>query len=252
MRWVTLLCVGVAALSGCAAIEDYHYAWVNHRRAALAWHHTSTVHDRVDASAHFTAGWKQGYYDVCTGGSGAPPALPPKKYWSPHYQGMDGQAAIEDWFAGYQDGATTAQSTGVGEWHPIATGPTVPTIPACWPTVEIFPTQPPPTEVIPGEPTPVERLKSVTSDEPQTLTPAESVSQWPVPSKLTRETPPQELETFPPPDTSRRLPTLAQEANVVPPADDVDTPTTTTSVPPTTPTPATTDSSLAPPVYTDE
>ena len=127
IRYVILVCVSGMILSGCASIEDYHYCYVNHRRAANAWKVTCSTSDRRLLSSDYEHGWKHGYFDVSTGGCGEPPVIPPNKYWSPRYQNEAGQAAIEDWYAGFQDGATAAESDGSGAFHYIPTGPTVPT-----------------------------------------------------------------------------------------------------------------------------
>jgi len=111
-------------LCGCATIQDYHYNIVQRCRADSAyrenyglWSHCS--HDYQD-------GWKQGYYDLSTGQCEELPATPPHKYWNPSYQSLEGRAAIEDWYSGWQDGATAAVQDGRPYFHPVVASPTPP------------------------------------------------------------------------------------------------------------------------------
>jgi hypothetical protein len=137
MRYVLLVCATVIVFSGCAAIQDYHYCFVNHRRAASAWKATYPRPDRRSFSSDYEHGWKSGYFDVSTGGCGEPPVIPPNKYWSTRYQSDSGQAAVEDWYTGFQDGAIAAEGDGSGAFHWIPTGPTVPLHPVDWPAYEV-------------------------------------------------------------------------------------------------------------------
>jgi hypothetical protein len=112
------------SLCGCATIQDYHYNIVQRCRADSAyrenyglWSHCS--HDYQD-------GWKQGYYDLSTGQCEELPATPPHKYWNASYQSLEGRAAIEDWYSGWQDGATAAVQDGRPYFHPIVASPTPP------------------------------------------------------------------------------------------------------------------------------
>jgi hypothetical protein len=112
------------SLCGCATLQDYQYNLVQRCRADSAykenyglWSHCS--HDYQD-------GWKQGYYDLSTGQCEELPATPPHKYWHAKYQSQDGRAAIEDWYSGWQDGATAAVQHGRPYFHPIVASPTAP------------------------------------------------------------------------------------------------------------------------------
>jgi len=244
MRWVTFLCAGIACFGGCASIDDYHYSWANHRRAELAWERSSTQHIRGNVSIHYGAGWKQGYFDVCMGKSGEPPVVPPNKYWSPRFQGENGQVAIEDWYTGYQDGATGAQSSGVGEWHPIYTGPTVPTTPVGWPVIEEFPT-----EYLPQERPVPQPAQAPPPVETQTSLPTPAARSWSGFPAIDQGLVPNELDASPTLDTSRRLPPPADEVSLNPTVVETSPaqpPATTTAVP------SADENNLAPPVFTDE
>ena len=117
MRLVQLiLATGCLLLPGCAGIEDYRYSLVNEYRAYRAWAGTTGKHD-VPYHKDFGAGWRQGYFDVCTGRCGQVPVIPPKAYWSPCQQNERGAAKLESWYQGYQQGAIAADEDGFGNWH---------------------------------------------------------------------------------------------------------------------------------------
>jgi hypothetical protein len=112
------------SLCGCATLQDYHYNVVQRCRADSAFKESygwwsGCSHDYQD-------GWKQGYYDLSTGQCEELPATPPHKYWNAHYQSLDGRAAIEDWYSGWQDGATAAVQDGRPYFHPVVASPTPP------------------------------------------------------------------------------------------------------------------------------
>jgi len=112
------------SLCGCATFQDYHYNFVQHCRADSAFKASygwwsSCSHDYQD-------GWKQGYYDLSTGQCEDLPAIPPHKYWNAHYQSLDGRAAVEEWYSGWQDGATAATQDGRPYFHQVVASPTPP------------------------------------------------------------------------------------------------------------------------------
>jgi hypothetical protein len=102
---------------GCAAIQDWHYNEVNCLRTECAWIKCAGSVRCVICASDYGHGWKEGYFCVSTGGSGQPPTLPPKKYWCAKYQNSDGQQAIADWYAGFQDGVIMAERRGAGQYH---------------------------------------------------------------------------------------------------------------------------------------
>jgi len=64
-------------------------------------------------SADERCGFIDGYADYLeAGGTGQPPPLPPRKYWKAAYQTSHGQRAVEDWFRGYEYGASMAEASG--------------------------------------------------------------------------------------------------------------------------------------------
>src|SRR5438874_1625105 len=68
-------------------------------------------------SADYACGFKDGFADyLYAGGTGEPPPLPPRHYWTIHYETPEGHRAIADWFVGFRHGATIAQQSGYREW----------------------------------------------------------------------------------------------------------------------------------------
>src|SRR5690606_39815842 len=53
-----------------------------------------------------------GYKSVCIGGDGCPPAMPPRHYWSHHYQCDEGKCQIMAWYDGFHHGVLAAQIDG--------------------------------------------------------------------------------------------------------------------------------------------
>jgi hypothetical protein len=122
VRFITLL-LGLS-LCGCATYQDYHYRLVQRYRADAAFKEnfgwwSGCSHD-------YTHGWKQGYFDVANGQCEELPATPPHEYWDPKYQSPEGRAAIEDWYSGWQDGATAAVQDGRPYFHQVVASPTPP------------------------------------------------------------------------------------------------------------------------------
>jgi len=107
------------SLSGCASYDDFHYDVVNYLRAECAWISETRNPLAIACPSDYGHGWKDGYNCVADGGSGTPPVLPPKEYWSHHYQNCKHQEAIDAWYQGYQDGATAAEQNGAGQFHYI-------------------------------------------------------------------------------------------------------------------------------------
>jgi len=85
----------------------------NHRLAVAAW--KSVVEKCSDHvySRDYAQGFEEGYADyLFAGGIGAPPPLPPRRYWRASYQTPEGRQATTDWFAGFHHGAQEAQQSG--------------------------------------------------------------------------------------------------------------------------------------------
>ena len=74
--------------------------------------------ERVHAD-HFKEGFCAGYGNICDGGTGQCPALPPEKYWSFNYRTREGAEMQNAWFAGYEAGASAAKTDGAGSFQGI-------------------------------------------------------------------------------------------------------------------------------------
>jgi len=83
------------------------------RLARSAWDQQCAANPVMVYSVDYRAGFEDGYIDFLNaGGSGEPPAVPPKRYWTRRYESPAGQQSGWDWFAGFQDGAAAARASG--------------------------------------------------------------------------------------------------------------------------------------------
>lgn len=103
-------------------IEDCRESKRNRQWANDAWDRLAASGAPCAGSEDYEAGYKDGFsHYLLRGGTGEPPALPPKHYRAMKYQDAAGYAAIESWFAGYRHGAADAAAGGYRRW---VTGPT--------------------------------------------------------------------------------------------------------------------------------
>lgn len=129
-----LICIAVLTLSGCTAVQgvrehiayndtvdDFVLAWRNGAWAHQAWHMRKAQFLGHPYLHDFGEGFKAGYRDVASGGSGCTPPLPPRKYWNWRYQTAEGQAKVAAWFEGYPHGARAAEEDGAGLHRNIQT-----------------------------------------------------------------------------------------------------------------------------------
>ena len=72
-----------------------------------------------DYADHFENGFVAGYTDVCQGGDGYVPALPPEDYRSFEYQSADGSRCVNSWFEGYPAGVAAARKDKSGSYHNV-------------------------------------------------------------------------------------------------------------------------------------
>jgi hypothetical protein len=78
-------------------------------------------------STDYGEGFRAGYADYLKeGGPTIPKTMPPYRYWTRAYQTPEGRAAVDDWYAGYQRGATMAHD---GPCRDLATVPTIAVLP---------------------------------------------------------------------------------------------------------------------------
>ncbi len=96
------------SLPGCTAISDCKYEVSQKIRTGQAWHEFDGCNDEC-FTGDYKIGWKAGYYDVATGGDGQPPLIAPKKYWKPPVFIEHDPSRRNEWYAGFQDGASCAK-----------------------------------------------------------------------------------------------------------------------------------------------
>lgn len=67
-------------------------------------------------SNHYRDGFCAGYMDVCNGGDGYVPALPPPEYRGLEYQSAEGAKCVNTWFEGYPSGVAAAKQDRTGDY----------------------------------------------------------------------------------------------------------------------------------------
>jgi hypothetical protein len=94
----------------CSQEKSEHWA---RRSAREAWRDWCECQPKHSSSADYREGFLDGFSDYLElGGTGAPPPVPPKQYWSACYQSAEGHQAILEWYAGFRDGACMACQSG--------------------------------------------------------------------------------------------------------------------------------------------
>ncbi|HEV3385573.1 MAG TPA: hypothetical protein VG097_12220 [Gemmata sp.] len=89
-------------------------------------------------------GFVEGFVDyVQAGGNGEPPYLPPFRYRLTPFRSTEGVSAVEDWYAGFRQGAAIAKGSGLRElsYVPLP-GPAVPVDPSSQNIGRLPPTNP--------------------------------------------------------------------------------------------------------------
>jgi len=110
MAWTFRLlaaCV-LVGVGGCASLNDHCYEKTQRARAREAWRqHGAPCKDQTCAK-DYAAGWKDGFYDVATGGKGCPPVVAPSCYWKPSQilEACDSKRLA--YYDGFQDGVACA------------------------------------------------------------------------------------------------------------------------------------------------
>ena len=90
----------------------------DHVWAKRAFHLRHGHCERLHAD-HFRDGFIAGYSDVCKGGNGECPAVPPEKYWGFQYRTREGSEMQSAWFSGFEEGAMAANTDGTGTFRNI-------------------------------------------------------------------------------------------------------------------------------------
>lgn len=105
--------------------EPSEYSWIYDRKESIkvyrtwadrAWQEQCKGDSPSSYSKVYALGFKDGFVDmVFAGGSGEPPALPPREYWNVDLRNPNGHTEATDWFAGYRHGAQLAREEGYRE-----------------------------------------------------------------------------------------------------------------------------------------
>jgi hypothetical protein len=96
------------SLSGCTAFSDCKYEVEQKIRTHQAWGEFDDCKGRC-FTYDYSSGWKAGFYDVATGGTGCPPVFAPKRYWKPPVFCEYDPCQRDEWYTGFQDGAAYAK-----------------------------------------------------------------------------------------------------------------------------------------------
>lgn len=101
-----VLIVTSLSITGCTSLCDAKYEMTQKIRTCKAWYEYDS---ECLVTGDYKHGWKAGYYDVITGGTGCPPVVAPHKYWTPPVFTQYDPSRRDDWYRGFQDGAACAK-----------------------------------------------------------------------------------------------------------------------------------------------
>jgi hypothetical protein len=140
--WFTALC---ALCQGCSPLANVARALViepieycrgldncadlkqGYALASGAWNEFRATCPDVAFSESFEKGFKDGFADyLYAGGTGNPPPVPPRCYWKHKYETPEGHKFIDDWFAGFRAGASSAQASGMRRFVTIPASTALP------------------------------------------------------------------------------------------------------------------------------
>ncbi|MGL4512588.1 MAG: hypothetical protein ACRCT8_05810 [Lacipirellulaceae bacterium] len=130
-RGIAAIAVAASLAAGCTPCESARNTLINEpkqffwerdrkesRALYLAWAEEAWASEVgrgacVSESADYAWGFREGFADyVYGGGTGEPPVVPPRPYWNALNRIGEGRAAVDQWFAGYRHGSSTARSGG--------------------------------------------------------------------------------------------------------------------------------------------
>jgi hypothetical protein len=122
LRWSSIgLAICLISLAGCAELQQAKIDARNRYLSNQAWIDLEDTYCDMNFDKDFGRGFREGYYDVASGGDGCPPILPPQRYWSVRYMNTEGRARTQAWFEGYRYGALVAEQDGVGVFIELPT-----------------------------------------------------------------------------------------------------------------------------------
>ena len=110
-------------------IEPRFYEYIKSDRVAQrearllaeqAW--GEIAHAVPNASPDYENGFTEGFADyLYRGGSGEPPLVPPRGYWSLRFLNPQGKMVVEEWFAGFRHGAENCKARGIRDMWVVPT-----------------------------------------------------------------------------------------------------------------------------------
>src|SRR5579871_3744226 len=107
---------------------DYQECKRNRELADQAWGSYFGKHPDLEYSKDFECGFKEGFADfLYSGGTGAPPPVPPRCYWNFRFETPEGHRAAQNWFAGWRAGAESARESGYRKLVLVEASATLPT-----------------------------------------------------------------------------------------------------------------------------
>ncbi len=110
--------VGCVSGPGAGVFEEPLGGYRNHVWSNRAYNLRYGNCDR-EFETHFKQGFVDGYQDMCNGGDGYVPAVPPEEYWSYQYQSPEGAKCVNTWFKGYPLGVKAAREDGAGSFQKV-------------------------------------------------------------------------------------------------------------------------------------
>jgi len=120
---IMALAAMIVPLAGCNIIRSFdETAALTYRDLVWSKRAYNLRYGNCDRpySEHFKNGFCSGYEEVCGGGDGFTPALPPETYRGYEYQSSDGSKCVDAWFEGYPAGVAAARKDNSGSYHDVA------------------------------------------------------------------------------------------------------------------------------------
>lgn len=111
-RYSHLICIQEPKLY-CEPKDDRASLATYRSLADEAWATHGAVCPESCLAGDYAWGFREGFAQyVYAGGTGEPPAVPPRPYWQLDLRSAEGATAVRSWFEGYRHGARIAQEGG--------------------------------------------------------------------------------------------------------------------------------------------
>lgn len=111
----------------CECIDRLQLQHEGAKLAEEVWNKAYASDLSMERSVHYERGFKEGFVDYyVNGGPGNPPPIPPRDYWKADFRSPEGHQSIQDWLAGFQDGAQAARDGGYRQFVVVPTSVVAP------------------------------------------------------------------------------------------------------------------------------